>query len=93
MQEPTSIVSDYGSPIFSNGLDAFLDTPVRIHAELGRTRVRIREFLSLTADSVLELPVSEGEYIRVFVNGKLVAHGEIIVVEGTVAVRITEVAC
>ena len=79
------------APLIHNGLDTLMDLPLRIHAELGRTRMRIGEFLRLELSSVVELPVSEGEYIGIFVNGKLVARGEVIVVEGTMAVRIAEV--
>jgi flagellar motor switch protein FliN/FliY len=68
-----------------------MDLPLRVHAELGRTQMRIEEFLRLEPSSVVELPVSEGEYIGVFVNGKLIARGEVIVLEGTMAIRIAEV--
>ena len=78
-------------PLLTGGLDEFLDLPVRIHAELGRTRLRIKEFLRLEPLSIVELPASEGEYIGIYVNGRLVARGEIIVVEGTMAVRIAEI--
>jgi flagellar motor switch protein FliN/FliY len=78
-------------PLIGSGLDTLLDLPLKVHAELGRTRMRIGDFLHLEPSSVVELPVSEGEYIGVFVNGKLIARGEIIVVEGTMAVRIAEV--
>ena len=79
------------TPLMQGSLDTLLDLPLKVHAELGRTRMRIGEFLRLEPSSVVELPVSEGEYIGIFVNGKLVARGEVIVVEGTIAVRIAEV--
>jgi flagellar motor switch protein FliN/FliY len=79
------------TPLLGDGLDSFMDLLLKVHAELGRTRMRIGDFLKLETSSILELPVSEGEYIGIFVNGKLVARGEVIVVEGTIAVRIAEV--
>jgi flagellar motor switch protein FliN len=78
-------------PLMAGGLETLLDLPLKVHAELGRTQMRIGDFLRLEPSSVVELPVSEGEYIGVFVNGKLMARGEVIVVEGTMAVRIAEV--
>ena len=86
----TDTTKDTRPPLYLEGLNAFLDLPVKIHTEAGRTRIKISDFLGLAPDSVVELPVSEGDYMSIYANGKLIAHGEILVVEGTMAVRITE---
>jgi len=78
-------------PITYSQLEDFQDINLMMEAQLGRTHLRIRDFLALAPDSIVELPVSEGDYISVFANNKLIARGEIIVVEGSVSVRVTEV--
>lgn len=79
------------TPITLNQLEDFQDIVLMVEAQLGQTHMRIRDFLALAPDSIVELPVSEGDYIGVFANNKLIARGEIIVVEGSVSVRVTEV--
>src|SRR5262245_25316508 len=78
------------APLYK-GLDSFMNLPVKIHVQLGRARIPIRQFLAWRQGSILELPVFEGEYVSVFANGKLVSRGEILVVEGNVGVRLTEI--
>lgn len=72
-------------------MTAFHDVPIRLHAELGRTRMSVRDFLTLASESIVELHVSEGEYVGVYTNGKIFARGEIIVVEGNIGIRVTEI--
>src|SRR5436190_1596180 len=91
MSEGIALV-DNSSPVpFYKGLESFLDLPVKMHVQLGRARIPIQHFLAWRKGSILELSVSEGEYVTVYANGKLVSRGEIIVVEGNVAVRLTEI--
>lgn len=78
-------------PINFNQLEDFQDVNLMVEAQLGQTHMRIRDFLALAPDALIELPVSEGDYIGVLANNKLIARGEIIVVEGSVSVRVTEV--
>ncbi len=78
-------------PITYKGLEDFQDITLMVEAQLGQTHMRIRDFLALAPESIVELPVSEGDYISVYANNKLIARGEIIVVEGSVSVRVTEV--
>src|SRR3954469_14791530 len=61
-------------------LDVILDVPVVLSLEVGRTRLPIRSLLQLNQGSVVELERAAGEALDVFVNGTLVAHGEVVVV-------------
>jgi flagellar motor switch protein FliN/FliY len=68
----------------------FLDVPMQITLELGRRTTRVREILTLKPESVLEVPKSAGENIDVYINGRLLAYGEILETEGRAAVRLTD---
>ena len=61
-------------------LEVILDVPVTLSMEVGRTRIPIRNLLQLNQGSVVELDRAAGEPLDVFVNGTLVAHGEVVVV-------------
>ncbi len=62
-------------------LEVILDVPVTLSMEVGRTRIPIRNLLQLNQGSVVELDRAAGEPLDVFVNGTLVAHGEVVVGE------------
>lgn len=72
-------------------LDVLLDVPVTIAMEIGRTRINIRNLLQLTQGSVVELDRLAGEPMDVLVNGTLVAHGEVVVVNDKFGIRLTDV--
>ena len=72
-------------------LDVILDVPVTLSLEVGRTRLPIRSLLQLNQGSVVELERAAGEPLDVFVNGTLVAHGEVVVVNEKFGIRITDV--
>ncbi len=72
-------------------LDVVLDIPVTLAIEIGRTRVPIRNLLQLNQGSVVELDRLAGEPLDVFVNGTLIAHGEVVVVNEKFGIRITDV--
>ena len=72
-------------------LDVILDVSVTLSMEVGRTRVPIRNLLQLNQGSVVELDRAAGEPFDVFVNGTLVAHGEVVVVNEKFGIRITDV--
>jgi len=67
------------------------DIPVSVCAVLGRTRVSVAELLSLGAGSVVELDRKVGEAVDVFVGGRLVARGEVVVADGRLGVALTEI--
>lgn len=72
-------------------LDMILDVPVTLAMEVGRTRISIRNLLQLNQGSVVELDRSAGEPLDVFVNGTLVAHGEVVVINERFGIRLTDV--
>ena len=72
-------------------LDVILDVPVVLSLEVGRTRIPIRNLLQLNQGSVVELERGAGEPLDVFVNGTLIAHGEVVVVNDRFGVRLTDV--
>ncbi len=72
-------------------LDLVLDIPVTISMEIGRVKVPIRNLLQLTQGSVVELERLAGEPLDVMVNGTLIAHGEVVVVNERYGIRFTDV--
>lgn len=72
-------------------LDAILDIPVTISMEVGRTQISIRNLLQLNQGSVVELDRLAGEPLDVMVNGILIAHGEVVVVNDKFGIRLTDV--
>lgn len=72
-------------------LDVVLDIPVTLSMEVGRTRISIRNLLQLNQGSVIELDRSVSEPLDIFVNGTLIAHGEVVVVNEKFGIRLTDV--
>jgi flagellar motor switch protein FliN/FliY len=72
-------------------LDVILDVPVTLSLEVGRSRLPIRSLLQLNQGSVVELERAAGEPLDVFVNGTLVAHGQVVVVNEKFGIRLTDV--
>lgn len=72
-------------------LDAILDIPVTISMEVGRSHISIRNLLQLNQGSVVELDRVAGESLDVLVNGTLIAHGEVVVVNDKFGIRLTDV--
>lgn len=88
-------LQDEGKPvqIDPNGpeLDVILDIPVRISMEVGSTQIPIRNLLQLNQGSVVELDRLAGEPLDVMVNGTLIAHGEVVMVNDKFGIRLTDV--
>lgn len=78
---------DYNGP----ELDVILDIPVRISMEVGATQIPIRNLLQLNQGSVVELDRLAGEPLDVMVNGTLIAHGEVVMVNDKFGIRLTDV--
>ncbi|WP_295460628.1 flagellar motor switch protein FliN [uncultured Pseudomonas sp.] len=72
-------------------LDVILDIPVTISMEVGHTDISIRNLLQLNQGSVIELDRLAGEPLDVLVNGTLIAHGEVVVVNEKFGIRLTDV--
>ncbi|ADZ92441.1 flagellar motor switch protein FliN [Marinomonas mediterranea] len=75
----------------SSDLDLIMDIPVNLSMELGGTDIAIRNLLQLTQGSVVELDRYAGEPLDVLVNGTLIAHGEVVVVNDKYGIRLTDV--
>lgn len=71
-------------------LDILMDVPLHVSVELGRTRMPVKEVLSLQHGSVVELDRMAGEPVDVLVNDRLIARGEVVVIEDRFGIRITE---
>lgn len=72
-------------------LDLIMDIPVNLSMELGSTEIAIRTLMQLTQGSVVELDRFAGEPLDVLVNGTLIAHGEVVVVNDKYGIRLTDV--
>lgn len=72
-------------------LDVILDIPVTISMEVGKTEIPIRNLLQLNQGSVIELDRLAGEPLDVLVNGRLIAHGEVVMVNEKFGIRLTDV--
>lgn len=74
-----------------SGLDLVLDVPLKVTVELGRTRMQIRDVLDLGKGSVVELDKLAGEPVDLLVNGKLIARGEVVVIDENFGIRVTDI--
>ncbi|MCI3944793.1 flagellar motor switch protein FliN [Pseudomonas syringae] len=92
MEEFGSVPKNTG-PVTLDGpnLDVILDIPVSISMEVGSTDINIRNLLQLNQGSVIELDRLAGEPLDVLVNGTLIAHGEVVVVNEKFGIRLTDV--
>jgi len=72
-------------------LEAVFDVPVRVSVVLGRTRMPVANLLRLDTGSIIELDRQVGEAIEIYVNDRLVARGEIVLVENRLGVTMTEI--
>jgi flagellar motor switch protein FliN/FliY len=72
-------------------LDFILDVPLKLTVELGRSRMAVREILQLAQGSVVELTKFAGEPLEVLVNDKLIARGEVVVVNEKFGIRLTDI--
>lgn len=75
----------------SRKLETILDIPVNISMEVGRSKISIRNLLQLNQGSVVELDRVAGEPLDVLINGTLIAHGEVVVVNDKFGIRLTDV--
>ncbi|CAG19342.1 MULTISPECIES: flagellar motor switch protein FliN [Photobacterium] len=91
---PLEELVDESTPISDDErrkLDTIMDIPVTISMEVGRTQISIRNLLQLNQGSVVELDRIAGEPLDVMVNGTLIAHGEVVVVNDKFGIRLTDV--
>lgn len=74
-----------------HNLDFILDIPLRVQVELGRTKILVRDLLQLGQGSVVELTKFVGEPLELLVNDKLIARGEVVVVNEKFGIRLTDI--
>jgi len=80
-----------GIPVIDPNIALIMDVPLQVTVELGRTRKLIREILELSPGSVVELDKLAGEPVDILVNGKLIAKGEVVVIDENFGVRVTDI--
>lgn len=85
------VPNEHGPTMEESSMDVILDIPVTISMEVGRTHISIRNLLQLNQGSVVELDRLAGEPLDVTVNGTLIAHGEVVVVNEKFGIRLTDV--
>jgi flagellar motor switch protein FliN/FliY len=87
--------SPAGAPGFTaneeEGMQAVYDVPVKVQAVLGRARMPIGDLLQLRIGTVVELDRRVGEPIDIFVNNRLIARGEVVLIEAALGVTLTEI--
>jgi len=72
-------------------LDLLLDVPLEVTVEIGRTKRQVREILDIRQGSIIELDKQAGDPVDIFVNGQLIAKGDVVVIDDNFGVRITEI--
>lgn len=72
-------------------IDFILDIPLRITVELGRTKILIKNLLQLTQGSIIELDGLAGEPLDIMVNGCLIAHGEVVIINDQFGIRLSDI--
>ncbi len=75
----------------ADGMEAVYDVPVKVQAVLGRARMPVGKLLGLGAGTVVELDRRVGEPVDIFVNNRLIARGEVVLIDGALGVTLTEI--
>ncbi|OCS84261.1 flagellar motor switch phosphatase FliY [Caryophanon latum] len=99
-QQPVNVqqaqFTSFNAPQLSAGesqnLNMLLDIPLQVTVELGRTKRSVKEILELTGGSIIELDKLAGEPVDILVNSRLIAKGEVVVIDENFGVRITDIA-
>ncbi len=78
-------------PVSPASIDLLKDVPLHVTAELGRTKMLVKDILRLTVGSVIELDKETGEPLDLMVNNKLIARGEVVEIDGNFGIRVTEI--
>ncbi|OHC74786.1 MAG: flagellar motor switch protein FliN [Rhodospirillales bacterium RIFCSPLOWO2_12_FULL_58_28] len=82
---------DFGGDITPQNLEAIYDIPVQVSAVLGKSSMQVSQLLKLGRGAVVELDRKVGEAIDIYVNNRLVARGEVVVVDDRLGVTMTEI--
>ena len=87
----TPFSGEFAAQFAKENIDLIMDVPLEVTVELGRTSKSISEILDFAPGTIIELNRIAGEPIDILVNGKYVAKGEVVVIEESFGVRITEI--
>jgi flagellar motor switch protein FliN len=88
---PPATIAENEEPKTSADLAPVYDVPVRISAVLGKTKINVNDLLGLSRGSILELDRKVGEAIDIYVNNRIVARGEVVIVDEQLGVTMTEI--
>ncbi len=93
---PTPVgLPDFGSPASpsapASGIGLLGDVSLQVRIELGRTKMLVEDVLKLNADSVVELDKAAGDPVDIYVNGRRIARGEVLVLNENFCVRVSEI--
>jgi flagellar motor switch protein FliN/FliY len=83
--------AEHGEEHSARELDFILDIPLELSVELGKTKMLVNDLLQLAQGSIIELNKLAGEPLEVYINRKLIARGEVVVVNEKFGVRLTDV--
>jgi len=89
-QEET-VTGDESAQEMNHGLDFILDIPLDVSVELGRVKMLVNDLLQLGQGSIIELNKLSGEPVEIYINNKLIARGEVVVVDEKFGIRVTDV--
>lgn len=89
--DDANILSDRSAEPEKNNIDMVLDIPVPIAVELGRTNMALKDVLALLPGSIIELDKLAGDTVDLMIRGKLIAKGEVVVVDDNFGMRITTI--
>ncbi len=88
---PNEMVSKGNGSLSSRGLDFLYDVPLQVSVEVGRCKILLKDLLSMSEGYVIELEKLAGEPLDLFVNSRLIAHGEAVLVGDKFGIRLTDV--
>lgn len=88
-ESPTEVAKSTGSSVFEE-MQFFGDVAIMISIQLGTRAMKVRDILQLSRSSLIELEKSAGENVDILMNGTLIASGEVIKLEGSTGIRLTD---
>jgi flagellar motor switch protein FliN/FliY len=90
-QEENTTAKSPSNPDEKYDMDLILDIPLQVSVELGQVKMIVNDLLQLGQGSIIELGKPVGESLEIFVNNKLIARGEVVVVDEKLGVRVTDI--
>ena len=90
MADASNVNEKSGAEKEQDELQHFLDIPVKITIQLANRTMKVRDILQLQQSSIIELPKSAGENVDILMNDRLIAYGEVLQLEGSTGIRLTD---